>query len=87
MYGFILLVHKVGFRQKKSKHVSMHYAAVVIFSVYITVCLWCCFIYFTTDARARMMDCLFYPCQVGSQRVLYMDALMAICMNIGIYSG
>jgi len=27
--------------QKKSEHVSMRSAAVVIFSVYISVCLWC----------------------------------------------
>jgi hypothetical protein len=47
MYEFILLMYKVCVVAEKSELVSMHCAVVVVFSsVYIGVCLGCCFIYF-----------------------------------------
>jgi hypothetical protein len=46
MYEFILLMHKVCVVVEKSELVSMHCAIVVFSSVYIGVCLGCCFIYF-----------------------------------------
>jgi hypothetical protein len=46
MYEFILLMHKVCVVVEKSELVSMHCAVVVFSSVYIGVCLGCCFIYF-----------------------------------------
>jgi len=46
MYEFILLMHKVCLVAEKSELVSMHYYVVVVFSsLYIAVCLGCCFIY------------------------------------------
>jgi hypothetical protein len=38
---------KVSVLAEKFNHASMHCAAVVIFSVHITVCLWCCLVYFS----------------------------------------
>jgi hypothetical protein len=46
MYEFILLMHNVCLVAEKSELVSMHCSVVVVFStLYIGVCLGCCFIY------------------------------------------
>lgn len=48
MHGFIFLTHEVCVLPGKTELVSMRCAAAVIFSsVYISVCLWCYFIYFS----------------------------------------
>lgn len=69
IYGFIFLMRfKVSVLAEKFNHASMHCAAVVIFSVHITVCLWCCLVYFSLSIchgwwstyPVRINCCLFF---------------------------